>query len=175
MSVPPGQIRRIARMFRWYILAGAAVVVVCAIGFWVLLLTSGRTFHGTGATGSAVTIVGSASGPARLQIYTDRPATTECTPNQPGVYFYPADLLAGVGQASTSLQHDGRSWYYAGYLTDGWRAGQTVTCPASDGQQVLLSVDGAATWRPYALGLTGGSIILMLGAAVFVALGRDAR
>ena len=168
-----GQVHGIARMFRWPIVAGAVVVVAFAVAFWVLTLTSARTFHGSGATGSPVAITGSADGSARLDVYTDRPSTAGCTPSHSDVYFFAADLLEGSGETTASLHHDGRSWFRAGYLTDGWRAGQSVTCPAQDGSAVLLSVDQAAAWREPALALTGGGIFLAIGAAVFVALGRE--
>lgn len=167
----PGALVMTARKYRWPILAGAVVVVLCAVGFWIATLTSGRTFHGTGPTGSPVTITGSAPGPAKLTVLTDRPGVSEeCTSN--GNYFWFFDHLAATGATSAALQRDGRTWYEAGVFEDGWSAGQTVTCPAADGTAVLLAVDGAATWRTYALGLTGGGLVLAVGAAVFVVLGR---
>lgn len=166
-----GHLTLVARRFRWPILAGAVVVVLCAAGFWVATLTSGTTFHGSGPTDSPVVITGSATGPARLTVLTDRPgATAKCTSSNGYFSFY--DHLGGTGATAVALQRGGRSWYEAGVLADGWSAGQTVTCPPGDGNAVLLAVDGAATWRPYALGLSGGGVILGVAAGVLVVLGR---
>ncbi|KYH45613.1 hypothetical protein [Branchiibius sp. NY16-3462-2] len=173
-AASPGAVVMVARRYRWPILAGAAVVALCAVGFWIATLTSGLTFHGTGPTGAPVTITGSAPGPAKLIVFTDRPQVTgECTTS--GSYFWFFDHLEGTGATSASLEHDGRTWYEAGVLEDGWAAGHTVSCPAADGTAVLLAVDGAATWRPYALGLTGGGFVLAVGAAIFVLIGRPVR
>lgn len=167
----PDVVVGVARRYRWPMLAGAVVVVLCAVGYWIATLASGRTFHGTGPTGSPVVITGSAPGPAKLTVLTDRPGVTaKCTSD--GNYFWFFDHMGGTGATSAALQHDGRTWYEAGVLEDGWTAGQTVTCPAGDGSAVLLAVDGAATWRTYALALTGGGLLLSVGAGVFVVLGR---
>lgn len=169
-----GPVVAVARRFRWHMVAGAVIVLVCAAGFGIAALVSGRTFHGTGPTGSPVTITGSASGPARLTVFTDRPGVTqECVTNGHDTAFFFFDNLGSEGATASSLQYDGRAWYEAGQFTEGWRAGETVTCPAAAGNRVLLSADGASTWRNYALAVGGGGVLLALAAAVFVVLGRS--
>lgn len=159
---------RIARLYRWPIAIGVVILAALAVQAWLTLPGSGRAVHGSGPTGSQVTITGEATG-TDLDVSTNGSGPpARCSATGDGNYFFTDDPQ----DERRTFDYQGTRWYRVGTLGKTWTSGGAVTCPTSLGTQVLLSADTAGTQRSKAITLTAGALLGAVVTGGFFVIGR---